>query len=420
MTVKGLEPELKRLMAKHRDDLGKQIAGWCTSKKVLHADLDTELSKQQATLWETASGERPADEVKERALLRHYEVEIEREARKQYTATVKEQTNSSSQLRAELKEHRRHETLRCQHKQQDLQILANQRLTEVHGRLAHERGRSMHLLNQGRSVVKEARLADQAIWSKLTSLFRERAVAAAVGEATRNLARQRDITIDASIYEIQKLAFATEAEEAQAANTRCTSLKEAHIVTITELRMQRAEWADRHCSTLKTTATLRECRRGLLADEADSQHHYHRTEARAAKPRYSATCCANILKSIQLEQSQAQTKAKYILDSSVSASEAAYDAAIVCLQQTAAGHSHALTQRDQFHQALLSSKDEGVKVEFSTEDRKLMQIENAVKLEQVRHNQLQKILAGYTRDEPASCHCLLARKQLPGTGVRPS
>ena len=105
-------------------------------------------------------------------LLRRAEAETatEREARKQYTATVKEQTNSSSQLRAELKEHRRHETLRCQHKQQDLQILANQRLTEVHGRLAHERGRSMHLLNQGRSVVKEARLADQAIWSKLTSL----------------------------------------------------------------------------------------------------------------------------------------------------------------------------------------------------------------------------------------------------------
>ena len=116
MTVKGLEPELKRLMAKHRDDLGKQKAGWCTSKKVLHANLDTELSKQQATLWETASGEHPADEVKERALLRHYEVEIEREARNQYTATVKEQTSSSSQLRAELKEHRRHETLRCQHK----------------------------------------------------------------------------------------------------------------------------------------------------------------------------------------------------------------------------------------------------------------------------------------------------------------
>ena len=399
-TVKGLEPELNRLMEKHRGDIGKQTTRWDVTRRALRAGVDVELTTQQSRIWDAAREKHMTSELDGRKHLRRREVEMEREARRRYATALKEQADALSQLRVQLFEWRQKESLWYQHEQGKRRAVVEQRLKEMHARLVRERDMAMRLLFRGQAVVIKVRLADQIAWGEMAALVRDNTVADAVAEAASHLARRRDTTIDASICHIQKIAVVWEGKEAQAASTHRASLKAAHLIASAKIRALRAEWVDKYVAVLEMAGVLREQHCALLATEAAAQHHHHYVEIGATEPRNEVKSHAENLADSHLKQRRVKAATLDALDSSIAASLAAYDAATAGLQRIDACHRFALAQCREAHQRFLTSKDEDVKLEFKNHNRAAEETHDALDLEQVRHSHLGKLAASYRRLRP--------------------
>ena len=393
LTVKGLEPELKSLMEKHHSNLMQMCTGHEISGRALRTELHGKLSTRQSTLWEAAREKILARELEENMRVGESGAEMETDARDRYAVAVRERANESSQLRAELEEQRYSDALRCQHG--DLLALNNKHINATSARLAHDRNIVMRLLSHGRSVVGEARLSDQTTWSSYITAQCNAFVEATILETTADFERQRDMTIDATIHQVQRSALAWERDRTQAVDAECMRQRSIHLVAVAALRTERTEWVNRHLTALQNAQIMREELTRLRVNESRKRQDRTEAEIRTEGPRLQGKDHAHVLASKYLVHKSAQASILDDLHHSHVAADAAAVTVTARLEQASDAQNRAKLRLAKQHQSALAAKDEEVKSQFQAIAGEILEIEDVLDVEHVRHSHLGYLATTY-------------------------
>lgn len=395
VTVRGLVPELERLMKRHRGDLGKLRAGRVAAGQTLYMELKANYSKQQVGVWNMVRGGHVAGEVKERTRLEWCEIEMEREAREQYTRAIKDRAKASSRLHADLEEQHHKGTMWCQRKLKNVRNRANGHFRTTCGQLVRKRNLVHYLLGRGRCVVADARRVDRIVSRKTATLQSNLALAENVSVKTTGLAHFRDSAIDAMIHQIQGFALAWEASETRNADAQQGGLKGSHLVAVATIRTQRANWVERHVATLRENQGLRAQLCALKRAEAPTQWHHNHVQSRAVKPRSQAKCHAKHAHDICLKRRHAYDTILKNLNCVCIAAQTASNAATIDLQYLVALHNRSQTRVGNVYQKMLTERDGGVKLNLYIHANEIAQMKNELEIEQSRHTHLKRLLASY-------------------------
>lgn len=391
-TVKGLEPELERLVETHRCDIEERHAGRDASEEIMLSELAANFLRKRARIREVAHGNKTG-EIGDK--IRGRELELKREAQQQYTSAIKGRSFLTSRVRTGFQEQWHQDTARCQRERGEMQAKADQYFAAARKQLQKQFGLVQELLICAQNAVTSVRLSDQTSWMKVTSAQFHVAVATAVAITTADLARRRDFIIDTTIRQVQVPTLVWEAGKVFAADKRKASLKLTHLVAASALRTQRAEWVDMHVITLHENQFLYEQLGKLRTAEVAAKKKRNVAKEYVAKPRNYAKVHASNIKDSHLKRRLKQVTVITSFKNMCAAAATASHAIATELQCIDNAHNCAQMQFGKSHQNALKIRDDEVKLKFHASAKNMVQIKCTLELERVRHTHLGKILVNY-------------------------
>lgn len=378
LTVKGVEPEIKRLLELQRGDIMDLRTTRAHARREMGFKQDAKLSTRRLDLAGVVSRKYQDSEHQECVSIDQRIIRVEKQAR---SARV---MKNLSKLRIQFQTQSREKSLLCCHQYGQAQTRQHKQLDIEYKQLANSRMLMQRTLDRGQESVTRARIADQASCALLASATYQKDLKGSFLAGAAELASCRDSAIDSLICQDQKLNLAFEDREILLNDSFFSKLEEKHLLVAAEIHARQSSWVDRKLTAAselhKKRERLSELRRGHVAIQLN--HH--------------AVLCRNA----KLPEGTSEKRCAHFtlfghLNCEYEAAETACCAIAIRLNNAAAACDRTLCRCTKAHQQVLAARDSEVmfSVHAKTEEEaRLMQM---VDLARVRYSHLIKVLACY-------------------------
>ena len=397
MTVKGLEPEVRRLVDAHADEMKKVEKEFERELDKMEIDAEIALRKlidEKRFIFNEKRSE--AEEKERRASDERLEL-LEKRHRESYQRGVQKRAEATATLRSEFARD-------LQRKQRESEIFVEQKrrggedkLHQVAGRMMQETQSLKELWQRAQSVVAAVQSDEDQLLEEDARREHEILVEEVARVEILKLREKRDRTIDERIRSIQERDFKREeAEKDQEASLRA-DLKAKHLEAAATSRAQRTEWVNQRAEALTQAKFLRDRLDHLKDRERTLKKEISRKEHELAPSRAK----------VETRRRQHEASLKKTQDAhaqTIAHVRADLVAATVALEAKKA-QARRDDHRRQRHRddlratrdATLADRDAQVKSDLQALDHEILNIKEAIHLEQLRHTHLTKLLKNYSR-----------------------
>ena len=258
MTVKGLEPEIARLLEKHKIDCAEEERSKREAERAMIREMSEKHEKarieQQGRLRGRWAGLEQTEREEFERESRTLQEEHARRLRAAQHGLADERESFRHTLADELQRLReRHDATLADARAQEATRTAEVRRTHAQERQA--------AIEQQRVDEKQRQTqveGDKEAWlAESRRAARERA-RARVAERSSELCRERDMTIEREIRSLQAERLAREREVQLPVTERKRSAQQDHLHSLQALKAKRAEWVEKHVAAMATQQKTRE------------------------------------------------------------------------------------------------------------------------------------------------------------------
>lgn len=418
MTVKGLEPEVRRLTRVHREERRTVEAERDQLLRKATEQAEEAYLRETSTLQASSRARVEALAEAERASAAECLSQVGASGGDRYAAAVKERSDALGRLRRSLEERGRADDEARAKAMKEARAEA-QRAKVARGEArAKVRAQRKVLLDKGRLAVIAALEADQDAWERETREKHAEKVAVEAEARRKDLAANRDSRIDHRIRVLQASALDRETTERESADTEIAARRADHLVKAKALKDARGHWVDRRVNALAACAEL--------TARIDQTNERHRD---LAKRRLHLEELVNPARS-KTEQMGAQRllttrDETALLDAQLSKLDELFKAASAATD--ARSHEFAETRRridgawhemKERHSCDLDEADAKAKSNLGRIDIEIKQITEALHTGRLRTSHLEVLLKTYDVAENAAAtnNCKAVSAKTKGTG----
>eukprot|EP00903_Cladosiphon_okamuranus_P008626 g8272.t1 len=411
LTLKGLEPEIERIMDKHKADMEEIERGHhkeaqrLRQQTALRADeaLNEERARIRCRVEEARREAMGAISERREVLMDKHQADLER-VRKRAAG------EAETQRRWQEEELRRMEAVSAT----DIARLRN----EEHSRLQEMRLQHAEDIDKAsrRKATTLASLARQAELDREDWARRAKDVASAGGEEAlrsekQRLARERDKKVEAAIRRIQRERLDFEETSKAEAEEESRRLEESHAHSKRQLAEKQGQWEERHAECTETLHSLVETRRelalkhqelsaekGLLSSKAQRAEAAIKEGASAARDDE-----ARVLKDQQELMAESRLR-RAELEHKIQSHEKE------SAGMQARNRSESSRLREE-HDERLESLHKEVKEKVASQDEDISSLREAVHTESLRAEHASKMLAKYVKRAAAAADAAAGASQ---------
>mmetsp|Transcript_30915 Transcript_30915/g.95676 ORF Transcript_30915/g.95676 Transcript_30915/m.95676 type:complete len:473 (+) Transcript_30915:366-1784(+) len=384
LTVKGLEPELKRLMDLHYGDITDLRNARADVITKMGFEQDAKLSRWQLALARTISKEHRASEHQEFMSLEERIVHVKNVSTLGKNVPAKASKRSSfNQPNYDQAQTKLAEELDFEHKQL-FDVLTSTQLS----------------LACGQDSVSQARMADRVLCTALATVTCKADLNNILAAVMADLASCRDSAIDNLIFKVQASTLAWEDNETHLIRLLSSKLKESHLATTAGLRVFLRRWFDRTTTVTSGLQQLQGRLRALRTIHAAIELSYRDVLCFAIQPHQEGQQNSKRHKANASERRFYHLHFLRRLDHEYEAAETARSAITIELDTVVTTHAHGLTQCAEVHQQLLAVRNREVRFGMDAKTKDEAGLKQAVDLELVRNAHLSKVISCYVAQSP--------------------
>ncbi|KAJ1463283.1 hypothetical protein M885DRAFT_504914 [Pelagophyceae sp. CCMP2097] len=401
LTVKGLEPEIERLMEKQKLDMAEleQQKRWAAA--LMRRELEETQQRARELLRDGLRGKHADAEGDERRGVADRLCEAEAARRAAYAAAVERSAEAAGRLRRDLEQRRANEARGAAADAAAARQHAEERLQALQDRHVAERRETLKLLQAAQVAVSMARADDLGAARSSATEDHDRLLEDDVSAAAAAAAAQRDAAIDAQIRDSEKRALAKERDVRSSHEALKSELRHAHVDAFAALRKRRSEWVDGRVEALREIEALRTNEAAAVQRLAAAAHARGTAEAACAGPRRAAARAAADVDAALADVRGGHAAAAAALADSLAAAAAAAAAVQAAARRQRAAHQAAVDAAAARHERSLAARDAQVTKVLAALSSETAQIRDALELEGIKYEHRCKLLRGYATQQAA-------------------
>ena len=397
LTVKGLEPEIQRLLEKHKHDCAEEERAKREAELALVNELAEELDKAKVD-----------QETRARARWAALDAEECESFERQCHALQEEHSRrlrAAQQALTDEREARQREfALELQRLRQDQDdALADARAHEAtrHAELCRklddERAKAVQQ-REARSADEGARAdAENEAWlSEQRRLAHERA-REHVAECCDRLAAERDAAIEREIRKLQSERTEMERDLRSPHLEEKRAAQQAHLQQLQALKAKRAGWVEKHVAAMAQQQQTREMTAQLAEQIAEAE-----AALKAAQAELAEATLENEAEGARLAESEhdLEREDEEALSSLVARRDELQqqlETEHASLDEANEAHAAAIDEKRAAHEKTLSSLQESVRSRVAEKEQELQAVRDALETEQLRSEHIERLRQKYTR-----------------------
>lgn len=394
LTVRGLEPEVERLMQEHRSDMNEQQASRGMTRNLLCSKLKAKTLGRKETLRAVLEEKNSQAKLNEKLRLGRSMMDLEGAAKCLYFSAVRDRSSSTKKEQKELRKQRQQHAKKRQVQHAELLDNISEQSAANLAQFTQKRNIAHQLLGFGCNVVADVRYIDFARWSSMAHLHLR--VKKSVTDTTSDLACRRDVIIDDAILRLQRWALAWESSEIHDANAHCSTFKVAHVATIGTLLAQHATWVNNYPTVLDGIQPISQKKLALQNVQVAIHGHWHDVMVATVEACEQTKWHGCSLETIRQRRENVYTVMLDYMNEARNASTVACDAIIWDIRRQLDDHYLVQSTQGNVQQKALLVRDNRTKCRLCTETHDRTRIEAELEREQVRLSHLGKLLSSYT------------------------
>lgn len=400
MTVRGLEPEVRRLTSAHAADLERVEAERAAELEVAATEAEAALQVDVVRARDSGRVRFSELEASERSSFAERDALAQAEQRDRYAAAVADRAEAAAELRRDLEARATADRARRAAEIESTRCRSSDQLKSAEARARNERTTRRAELDRALVVVGQARQADRHTWQAALDAEYHESLETELRAAKRSLEGIRDADIHAEIKRSQAEALERETQDREVADQQLIQIRAEHLETAATLRDARTQWVDRRCEALTNCAALKKQLDNLKELRQDLFTQKTALDAHLEPARQKSAICDRQLQSKVDEETRSRAVDLANLESDERAARAVADALKFHLVSLDRDHAKALHVLDEKLRADLDAIDVKAKTELQHLETLTFQITQELDTDELRADHLATLLKGYDRACP--------------------
>lgn len=409
MTVRGLEPEVRRLTSAHAADLERVEAERIAELEVAATEAEAALQADIVRARDSGRVRFSELEASERSCFAERDALAQAEQRDRYATAVADRAEAAAELRRDLESRAAADRARRAAEVEATRRRSSDQLEAAEARARNERATRRAELDRALIVVGQARQADRHAWQAALEAEYHESIETELRAAKRSLEAKRDADIHANITRSQAEALERETQDREVADQELTQIRAEHLDKAATLRDARTQWVDRRCEALANCAALKKQLDKLKEMRQNLFNQKTALDAHLAPARQKSVTCDRELQSKLDGESRSRAVDLANLESDERAARAVADALKLHLVSFDRDHNKALHVLDEKLRADLDTIDVKAKTEIQHLETLTFQITQELDTDELRADHLATLLKGYDRA------CPLQRRPSPSS-----